>query len=360
MEDNNKKSRTLVGLWDCPYCGAKGLNGLKKRCTNCGHPQDEGTKFYLGTEKEYLSEEEAAEYGKGADWTCAYCGALNRYNAEVCTGCGADREESTGDYFDNEKKQEEKERKRQEEIDAAAQQPAPEPPKKKRSPLLLIILAALIGLFAFLVIPRSGGASVAAKEWTRVLYTENYEDVQRTDWTLPADATLLSSSKEIHHYDSVLDHYEDVRVRRERQVLDHYRTETYTVNNGDGTFTEKDRHIPVYKSEYYYETERQPVYVPVPVVMTKYTYVHKEWVDAGPVSVSGTEEEPYWPDFTESQTARISTRASAYTLTLKGDKNKSYSLLVPENVFTACKVGESVELTLTAGNVTAINGTKIG
>ena len=361
-EKDTKKSRILVGLWDCPYCGAKGLNGLKKQCPNCGHPQDEGTKFYLGTEKQYLDENEAENYGKGADWTCAYCGALNRYDATVCAGCGADRAESTGDYFDNEKKQAEKEKRRQAEIEAAqkpASTPAPEP-QKKRSPVLFIVLAALVGLLAFLFIPRSGNASVSAKEWTRALYTESFEDVERTDWTLPADATLLSSSEQIHHYNSVLDHYEDVEVQRSREVIDHYETETYTKNNGDGTFTELDRQVPVYKTEYYTVTEQRPVYIQVPVIMTLYRYVHKEWVDAGIVTAKGTDEEPYWPAFTETATARISTRAAAYVFTLTTEKNKSYSLYVPEDLFTACKIGDKVDITLTAGAVTAINGTKLG
>ena len=367
MNGNNKKSRILVGLWDCPYCGAKGLNGLKKQCPNCGHPQDEGTKFYLGEEKQYLSEEEAADYGKGADWTCAYCGALNRYNATVCSGCGADREESTGDYFDNEKKQAEKEKRRQAEINAAAPKTEPAPntepepaPKKKRSLLLFVLLAALIAGLLFVFLPRKSSASVSAMEWTRVYYTQNYEDVQRSDWSLPADATLISSSQQVHHYDPVFDHYEDVEVERTREVIDHYDTESYTVNNGDGTFTEHYRQVPVYATQHYTETEKQPVYIQVPVMGTKYVYVHKEWVQAEPVVATGTDGSPYWPDFTETETSRISSKASSYSVALTTDKNKTYSLYVPETVFTGCKIGDKVELTVTAGSVTAINGVSIG
>lgn len=361
--EKNKSSRILVGLWDCPYCGAKGLNGLKKHCPNCGHPQDEGTKFYLGEEKEYLDEETAKNYGQGADWTCAYCGALNRYNANFCEGCGASREESTGDYFENEKKQEEKEQRRQAEINAAAapqQQTAPAAPQKKRSPaLLLIVLAAIIGLFVFLFMPRNGNAAVAAKEWTRTVYTQVYEDVQRTDWSMPSDATLISSERAIHHYDQVLDHYEDVKVRRSRQVIDHYETYTYTVNNGDGTFTENSYDRPVYETEYYYETERQPVYVPVPVYAIRYTYTHKEWVDGEKLTVSGTEEEPYWPAFNETSTSRVATRYDAYRVTLSGEKNKTYIAMVNEDLFNGYKVGDTVDITVSTGTLTAINGVSL-
>lgn len=355
--ENEKNTRILIGLWDCPYCGAKGLNGLMKHCPNCGHPQDEGTKFYLGDEKMYLDEEKAKEYGQGADWTCAYCGALNRYNANFCTGCGAPKAESTGDYFENEKKQAEKEARRQAEIDAVT---PPAPPKKKRSPLLfLIVLAAIIGLFVFIFRPRSGNASVAAKEWTRTLYTENYQDVQRSDWTVPDDGEILSTERAIHHYDQILDHYENVQVRKSRQVFDHYDYSTYTTNNGDGTFTEHTRETPVYSTEYYYETEQEPVYMAVPVYRTKYTYVHKEWVQGEQLTASGTEEEPYWPAFTETPVARVSTQYSAYRLTLTGEKNKTYSAIVPEDLFTSCKVGDPIEITLSGSSLTAINGVKV-
>ena len=47
-------SRIVKGYWDCPYCGNKGISGLEKRCTACGHSQDEGTKFYLKEQKEYV------------------------------------------------------------------------------------------------------------------------------------------------------------------------------------------------------------------------------------------------------------------------------------------------------------------
>ncbi len=94
-------NKIIEGLWDCPYCDQKGIGGLTKQCPNCGHPQDEGTVFYLPSKKEYLDKETAAMYGKGADWICSFCESLNRYDNEVCSNCGASREDSIGDYFSN-------------------------------------------------------------------------------------------------------------------------------------------------------------------------------------------------------------------------------------------------------------------
>lgn len=354
-----KKSRVLVGLWDCPYCGAKGLNGLKKHCPNCGHPQDEGTKFYLGKEKEYLDEKTAEQYGKGADWTCSFCGALNRYNATECVNCGASRADMSGDYFDNEKKQAEKEQRRQAQIDSVKPAAAPAPASKTKRIVLLAVLAALIGALLFLFIPRKGSATVSAKEWTRVIYTQNYEDVTREDWVLPADATEISHAEKIHHYDAVTVGYRDVEVERTREVFDHYDHETYTVNNGDGTFTERTRDVPVNRTERYTVTEQQPIIEQVPRYQTSYVYVHKEWVDGTPVTSTGSEDAPYWPEFTETPVLRESTRASSYKLTLSGEKDKVYAAYVPEDLFTALKTGDTVETRTSAGSLTAINGISV-
>lgn len=44
--------------------------------------------------KTYLDSETAKNYGKGADWVCAYCGSYNRYNSSICKRCGAQKSSS--------------------------------------------------------------------------------------------------------------------------------------------------------------------------------------------------------------------------------------------------------------------------
>ncbi len=117
--------KIIEGLWDCPYCGQKGIGGLTKSCPNCAHPQDAGTKFYLGEKKEYLEEDKAKDYGKGADWTCAFCGSLNRYGNTNCNNCGAQRGDSSGDYFEN---------RRKEQAAQAKPSPSRSPKRSGRSP----------------------------------------------------------------------------------------------------------------------------------------------------------------------------------------------------------------------------------
>ena len=39
--------KIIEGLWDCPFCRNKRIRAGQKTCPDCGHPQDENTKFYI-------------------------------------------------------------------------------------------------------------------------------------------------------------------------------------------------------------------------------------------------------------------------------------------------------------------------
>lgn len=95
--------RRVEGYWDCNHCGTKGIGGLTKTCPKCGHPQAKGLKFYVKKgPQNYLDHEVAKNYGKGADWVCAFCGSYNRYNDVTCRNCGAGKADSEEDYFGKE------------------------------------------------------------------------------------------------------------------------------------------------------------------------------------------------------------------------------------------------------------------
>ena len=152
----------------------------------------------------------------------------------MCVGCGADREESSGDYFENVKKQEEKAAKKQEEKKPQPQQTGG---MKKFLPFI-IGLAVLISIIAFACRPKNYAATVTEKAWDRVINTEVYKTVSESDWEVPEGGRVTDEKEEIHHYDQVLDHYETVEVEKSRQVQDGYDTHTEYKDNGDGTFTE--------------------------------------------------------------------------------------------------------------------------
>ena len=86
--------KIIEGLWDCPFCGNKRIRAGQKTCPDCGHPQDENTKFYMPDEIKYVSEEEAEKISRNPDWQCSFCGSLNSDDLNVCKNCGATKEDS--------------------------------------------------------------------------------------------------------------------------------------------------------------------------------------------------------------------------------------------------------------------------
>jgi len=81
--------------WTCQRCGT--INpGPVKSCQSCGAPQPEDQQFELPPQQELLTDEtEIKRATSGADIHCAYCGARNPADAQVCVQCGAPLAEGT-------------------------------------------------------------------------------------------------------------------------------------------------------------------------------------------------------------------------------------------------------------------------
>lgn len=354
--------KKIEGLWDCPYCDQKGIGGLTKHCPGCGHPQDADTQFYLPGQKKYLDEKTSEKYGKGADWTCSYCGSMNRFDVATCVNCGAPREESSGSYFDNKNRREqEAAAERQKELDAQRAEAAARSKqnRKKKLFILLPILIAIIAVFAIVLSPKNAKSKVADKSWTREIQIEEYKTLQESDWNVPDGGRIYDRKRELHHYDHVIDHYESVRVQRSRQVQDGYTYSTQYIDNGDGTFTERQVSNPKYKTEYYYETVQEPVYRDDPVYYTKYYYEIERWVYERNVDTSGGAEEPYWGEVVLTENEREGTRYEEYKVVFRDEKNKEYTAIIPQELWDSLNVGDSVDLVVQTGNVRKINGTEI-
>ena len=89
-------------------------------------------------------------------------------------------------------------------------------------------------------------------------------------------------------------HYKTVTEQKSRQVLDHYDTSYSYSDNGNGTFKQHENRTPVYHTEYYTESNQEPVYRQDPVFQTKYYYEIERWVDKDSYESSGTDKSPYW------------------------------------------------------------------
>ena len=92
--------KRIEGLWDCEFCGQKGIRARFDRCQGCGNPRGEETVFYLPADisSATLTKEEAAKTSNAPDWLCDYCGSLNSADLNYCKGCGSEKKEATQDY----------------------------------------------------------------------------------------------------------------------------------------------------------------------------------------------------------------------------------------------------------------------
>lgn len=347
--------RIVEGIWDCPYCEAKAIGGLRKYCPNCGHPQDKGTKFRVGEEKRYLTEEEKETHGKGPDWSCGYCDALNNSTFKFCASCGAKREADDKDYFQLREAERLKEQKKQETKQAA-------PPPKKNRFLLLAVIIGLVLLAFNMCSAKDYGGTITAKAWERNIEIEQLTTVEESDWNIPSGGRELYTKREIRTYNQVFDHYETRTRQVPYQVEDGYDT-SYT-DNGDGTFTEHQ--TPRYRTEYRTEEYEEAVYRDEPVYDTKHYYEIDKWVHKRDVSTSGAADEPYWGETKLAKAKsdngvgaeREGNKTEMFQLTIsvskKKNKSKEYNYECDLSTWSKYKVNQKIEVTLQSGKVKAI------
>ena len=326
-------SKLVMAYWDCPVCGNKGIRGDVTNCPSCGRARGE-VQFYMKgytegetreenerSDVEYLDEEQAKYVSKNPDWYFSFCNSLNSDNAEFCSNCGSSRADSEANYFEMLQKKKEREA-----AETAAQpQVSSSQQKPSRSPMkvLLVVLLAIIALFMWLNGNKtSGDLTVTSLQWARNINIEENRMYQESGWELPAGAEQTDARSELHHYDSVLSHYESVEVQRSRQVVDHYETYYTYTDNGNGTFTEVPHERPVYTTEYYTETVQQPVYQQVPRYQTKYYYNIWRWTPSRDVAASGEDHNTFWPEVELGENEREGQRTEAYTFTVEHRKNK--------------------------------------
>ena len=348
--------KLVMGYWDCPFCGTQGNRGDVVNCPACGRARGEVT-FYMKDhiegqtreqnetgDIEYVDEEKAKTMSRNPDWYCSFCNSLNSDNAAFCSNCGATRESSESNYFQMQQKKQERERQ---EAAAQSQPKAAAQPRSKR-PLFLFIAVVLIivGIFVFMNGNKtSGDLSVASVAWERTIQIEENIKYSESDWVLPQGAEQTGQRRELHHYETVLDHYESRQVQRSRQVIDHYET-YYTYNDlGNGMYEQVEHERPVYDTEYYYETVQEPVYRQEPRYQTKYYYDIWRWTPTRTEKASGTDHSPAWPAFTLGENEREGEHKEKYSFTVtdKDQKQSSYSL--PESNWMNLNPGDSVHIT---------------
>lgn len=360
--------KLVEGLWDCPFCDNKRIRAGQKTCPNCGHPQDENTKFYMPDAIEYVSEEKAAKISRNPDWQCSFCGSLNSDNLDTCKNCGATKEDSERNYFEMRQQEEEKKRKKEEQKAASQGNTKKEEVKKKeksknslakRILLFLGIFAAIIFGMISCFSPTVKKVTIDDFEWERTIDVEEIVTHNESDWSLPSDARLQYTKRGIRSYEDVLDHYETVTETKTRSVIDHYEEHSSYTDLGNGYFEENTESVPVYTTETYTEDVQKPVYRQEPVYATKYYYEIDRWTVVDTAKSSGHDQNPAWPEPKLKDGQRTGDESEHYFVTAtyqkKKDKTETEKYEMAFSEWKELKKGEEIELKIDVGGFAEIN-----
>ncbi|MCB1179063.1 MAG: hypothetical protein KDK36_15870 [Leptospiraceae bacterium] len=286
----------IYEYWDCPKCENKAIRGDEYKCPNCGFPRDNSITFYRKTEEEKIQDEKKIEdFEKGPDWICSFCESLNHQVDSVCKGCGATKEDSQQNYFDELKKRQEKEKVQEEKKN-------PPPPPKKKGKILYWVLG-IISLFIGFICWASGTHvekyTVKNVNWTRATALERYKWNTQKDWQGELkgdDPQEISRNREIRRYDKVQDGTESYQDTEQYQSGTEEKCTTSYSSTGSGASkkTTSCRDVPVYSTRTV--TKTRPRYKDVPVYETKITYRSKSFATIGYFYDKGKDNNPKWPE----------------------------------------------------------------
>ena len=123
------------------------------------------------------------------------------------------------------------------------------------------IVFIIFGLLASCFSPKVRNVTIDDFEWQSAIDVEEVVTYDENGWTLPDDARLQYTKREIRSHKDVVDHYKTVSETRTRMVMiDHYEGEL-----SDDPYWSKILEIiikifPICKDETYTETFHEPVY----------------------------------------------------------------------------------------------------
>jgi hypothetical protein len=326
-------SKTYQMLWDCGYCGTKGLLGLDhKHCPECGAAQD-ATRRYFPPEDQKVAVEDHVFTGK--DRVCGACQTPNAAKAHFCGGCGAplddarevqtrsDQVAAEGGTFESDSAK--KAREEREAARTPAPPPAPPPPRSLLPRLLMAGAAmALVGFIAlcgvFFLWKKDADLVSTGHAWERTIAVEEKQAVTESAWKdeVPAGADIQRCAEE---------------KRGSKQVADGEECSTRRKDNGDGTFSESQECKTKYRSE--------------PTHDQRCTYKVQKWVVTRTEKASGgsLKDKPHWPSVKLGRTGecmgcqREGKRAETYTLLFQDSAKKKLSCAVPAEKWQKVAVG---------------------
>jgi hypothetical protein len=304
--------KTYEMQWDCEFCGSKKLLGkTHKHCPECGAVQNP-EKRYFPEESEKVAVED--HQFVGADRRCTSCNVPNSANAKHCIECGGPLEggQSVKLVTDGPKSVP---------ISVSATASAPPP----RSALTWIIGGGIILIVAIVLVialwKKEAALAVSGHTWERHITVERFMPQSQSEWCnlMPADAYSVSRFRDVRSYNEIPDG-ENCTTKR--------------VDNGDGTFSERQECTPKYRKE--------------PVYDDKCQFTVNRWNANREVVARGVSlaETPAWPQVNLPVSAqatlgaeRLGPRTEKYTVQFVGKPNEAYACDFPQTAWQGYLVG---------------------
>jgi hypothetical protein len=335
---------TYEMIWDCKFCGATALPARTHRfCPTCGAAQDPASRrFPSDAEKRAIDN----HVPKGEDRICGACGKPNDADATYCVQCGAPlenaaRAEKVGDQVRRAGEQfgEDAQRDRAKEQMARdlGTQPAQAAEAKKGFPwvvfgVMALLVIVCIGVVVALTWTRPATVIVSGHAWEREIRIDAFLPREESAWcdSLPSDAYAVSSRRE---------------QRDTRQVADGETCQVRRIDNGDGTFSEREECQTVYRDE--------------PVYDDRCYFTVNRWDYGRSITTTGSSmaQMPSWGIVRLAQNdaqgiggEREGGRRESYILRLRGDGGAEYECEV--DMTTWQDAGEESAWTLEVGAVT--------
>jgi hypothetical protein len=374
-----KRTRIIEGTWNCSSCGTKGILARHKKCPHCNNPREltgnESEFDFAGTDAvtgkslgEGVTDEKALELANaGADWFCAYCGASNRGDLEICKNCRAERSTDA--------------KALREEADPSLPPEQPllqQAPPKKRGALFKVGMAMLGGLFlccggtivysVWSSMTHDTTGQVVSTDWKRAVSQERFTPVTLEGWAdelrsqpsrMPVNGTgEVAGTQNIRGCVSrqkttrrVPDGTERVCSTKTRQKACGTEERCHTRNKGNGFKEEVCEDVTKYCSESYEDCRNETRYRNEPVYAQKCSYDTYQWKEVTRRELSGGDgEPPRWPELSVSPEDRLR-REEKYTLHIEYDGGKEKTTFEPktEQEYLGWKKGQQVSLTVTNG-----------
>ena len=229
--------------------------------------------------------------------------------------------------------------------------------QKLRKGILLTsaIAIALVFLTIFMFGTNTKRLTVSGFSWERSITVEKLITVDESDWSLPSNARLQYTNKELKEYRNVIDHYETKTKQVQKQRISGYEEYASGYRDlGNGMFEEIISERPIYETYYETETYEEPVYRQDPIYATKYYYEIDKWVTSRTVKTNGSDKNPVWGETNLADKERTGSKTEKYTVCLR-DKESTYNYDVSLSTWNNLKEGMVVDAEISRfGTITNI------